>query len=115
MLREASKQLKVAAAYMPNCEVVNRFRATVRAREGLLDDALNYAGHAVTNAPANPRNHHALAIASHRKGLLDAAGVSYLTSMSRGLAGTTETVGFNGFLKTVSRQRHYYGVLKELC
>ena len=111
-LKEASAHLKVAASHMPNCEVVNRFHAKVRAREGLLDEALNYAGIAVSNRPTNPRNHHALAIASQRKGLLESAGVAYMTSMSRGLPGNADTIGFKGFLSTVGRDRLFYGDLR---
>ena len=115
-LDECERYLAQAYEINPNCETLHRFRATLRSRQyrqddkrqERLDDALADAGNAVASAPGNPRNHHLLAIASQRKEKLAEAGTAYLTSMTRGIQGTSDQLGYTGYLNTVRRQRHYF-------
>ena len=109
---ECEKQLDIAHRVNPHCDVVNRFRASVRSRHGRLDDALNDASRALASFPSNPSNHHAFAVASQSKGMLTEAGSAYLTSMKRGLPGSSEEIGFSGYLSTLRRHRHYYDELR---
>lgn len=108
-LAACDEQLRVAALHMPGSDVLHRFRWMVHTRLGGLDDALSEAGHAVAASPANPRNHHALAVSCQAKRMLIEAGPPFLTGMSRGLPGTSKEIGFCGYLDTVQRQRHYFG------
>ena len=107
-LAEADEKLGVAIRHSPSNDMLQRFRSRVSLAAGRLDDALNAAGSAVASSPGNPRNHHALAIASQRKDRLEAAGTAYLTAMGRGMYGSADKLGFTGYLNTVRRQRNYY-------
>lgn len=107
-LNACDAELERAQRANPHCDVVNRLRAKVHSRAGRLDDALKDAGRALADSPANPRNHHAFAMASHQKGMLNEAGTAYLSSFSRGMPGSSDENGFNGFLTTVRRRRHYF-------
>ena len=111
-LQECEAQLNIALQYTPKNDTLYRFRSMVRSRSGQLDDALADAGSAVANDPGNPRNHHALALASQHKAQLSDAGSAYLTSMNRGMAGSTEAIGFTGLLNAVRRQRSYYADIR---
>lgn len=109
---ECEEHLEAAAGFNPNCEVVHRFRSALRSRSGKLDDALADASNAVASFPGNPRNHHTLAIATQRKQMLGEAGAAYLTSMSRGMPGTSDELGFTQYLNTVRRERRYFGDMR---
>ena len=108
-LQDCDAHLSIALKQCPSSDTLHRFRATVRTRNGLLDEALTDAGNAVASSPSNPRNHHAFAVANQRKQQLGEAGTAYLMSMSRGLCGSSDELGFTGFLNTVRRHRNYYG------
>lgn len=107
-LQECELQLRVAALHMPQSDAVQRFRAKVHAKLGQLDDALEAASKAVLHDPSNPQNHHTFAVACQRNQKLVEAGPAFLTSMSRGLPGTSDDVGFRGYLDTIMRQRRYF-------
>lgn len=108
-LQDCDRHLSNALSASPSSDMLHRFRATVRSRNGKLNDALADAGNAVANSPGNPRNHHAFAVANHRNNDFSAAGTAYLTSMNRGLTGSSDELGFTGFLNSVRRHRNYYG------
>ena len=75
---------------MPNSDVLQRFQFMVHRKAGQLDAALADAGNAVANGPANPYNHFALARACEATGKLPEAGPAYITSLGRGMPGTSE-------------------------
>ena len=113
-LAECDKHLKFAQDLNPHCEVVNRFRAHVCSRSGKLDDALSAASKALADGPHNALNHHAFAIASQRKDMLSEAGTAYLSSIKRGMPGSSEEIGFVGYLQQLRRSRSYYAETRPM-
>lgn len=107
-LAACAEHLAVAAQHNPHSEALHRFRVLVASRAGDFDGALDGAGLAVLHGPATPRNHHLLAMACQRKHRLAEAGPAYMTALSRGLPGSSQQVGFLGYLNTVQRARQYY-------
>ena len=111
-MNDCDAALTDALKLCPESDMLHRFRSSVRLRNGMLDDALIDAGNAVVASPGNPRNHLALAVANQRKEHLNLAGAAYITSMRRGMHGTSDKLGFTGYLNTVRRSRNYFAEVR---
>ena len=109
---DTQRHLDTALEHMPNCEVLRRFRAHVRTKAGMLDEALEDAGLAVASNPGNPLNHRMHAICLQQKQKLPEAGVAFIASMKRGIPGQSLELGYNGLLNAISRDRRYFGDLR---
>lgn len=111
-LSECDEQLTIAGQHTPHSDMLHRFRFKVHTKDGQYDKALEDAGNAVANAPDYARNHHALAMACHRKQKLAEAGAAYKMCMGRGLPGTSQEIGLHGYLNAVHSQRRYFNDLR---